>query len=199
MRKGFQLLPTGIEEGRFKRVPEGWLFTASNPWIIGPRRTYLVSDAQKTAIATRVRRAAYVRLIVIVPMMFLVAAALVLYPSLKNPTSLEEWTVLGALVVAMGVAVIACDNRALRSALRGLPRTSQKVRLREALRNQAEAMSIRSLAIVTIGAVIGALGVTYITFARPSVLGTIIAIIVAVSAVVYFWMVTAKLSKRSPD
>jgi len=57
-----------IEEGHFKRVAEGWLFTVSNPWIVAPRRTYLVNDAQKPAIAARVRLARCLRLMVVLPM-----------------------------------------------------------------------------------------------------------------------------------
>ena len=29
----FHLLPNGLEEAHFKRVPDGWLFTTVSPWI----------------------------------------------------------------------------------------------------------------------------------------------------------------------
>ena len=35
----------------FKRVPEGFVFRAPNPWIFGPADHYLVSETQRDAIA----------------------------------------------------------------------------------------------------------------------------------------------------
>src|SRR5262245_1281120 len=42
--------------GSFKRVPEGWIFRAPSPWLLGPCRHYLVSDAQRAAIVAFIER-----------------------------------------------------------------------------------------------------------------------------------------------
>jgi hypothetical protein len=76
----FHLLPNGLEEAQFKRVPEGWLFSTASPWIFAPRGTYLVSDAQKPAIAERVRRGRYLRLVVILLLMALMAVGIIMNP-----------------------------------------------------------------------------------------------------------------------
>ena len=34
----------------FKKVPEGYLFRAPNPWLFGRARFYLVNDAQKAQL-----------------------------------------------------------------------------------------------------------------------------------------------------
>src|SRR5215813_6250412 len=78
----FRLLPAGLEEAQFKRIPEGWLFTTVNPWLFAPRRTYVVSDAQKPAIAARIRHARYLRVPVMFAMMALMVAAIVMNPAL---------------------------------------------------------------------------------------------------------------------
>ncbi len=41
------LVPKGVEEALFKRVVDGWIFSAPNPWTFGRRHSYLVNDAQK--------------------------------------------------------------------------------------------------------------------------------------------------------
>ena len=58
----FHPLPTGVEEQYFKRVPDGWVFAAARPWwLFGRRPTFLVTDAQKPAIAARLRLNRYLR------------------------------------------------------------------------------------------------------------------------------------------
>jgi hypothetical protein len=52
MRGRFRLMPDGVEEAYFKRVPEGWVFAAPRPWwLSGSRPTYLLTDTQKPASA----------------------------------------------------------------------------------------------------------------------------------------------------
>src|SRR5882672_1562256 len=123
----FHLLPNGLEEAHFKRVPEGWLFTTASPWIFAPRRTYLVSDAQKPALAARVRRGRYVRLILLIPMMLLLGAALMMVPSWLRARSLELWALLGGFVVVFTIVIIGSDYLNVRPLLRDLPCSSQKV------------------------------------------------------------------------
>jgi hypothetical protein len=45
----------GIEEVGFKAVNGGYVFQTANPWLLGPRRRYFVTEAQKAEIAGRIR------------------------------------------------------------------------------------------------------------------------------------------------
>jgi hypothetical protein len=45
----------GLEEVPFKRIAGGYLFQTNNPWFIGPKRRYVVNEAQKAEIAACIR------------------------------------------------------------------------------------------------------------------------------------------------
>jgi hypothetical protein len=45
----------GLEEVPFKRIAGGYVFQTNNPWFIGPKRRYVVNDAQKAEIAACIR------------------------------------------------------------------------------------------------------------------------------------------------
>jgi hypothetical protein len=197
MKTGFRMLPAGIEEAQFKRVPEGWLFATPNPWIVGPRRTYLVNDAQKPAIAARVRRARYVRLISIVPMMMLMAAAFIMNPTLLNSPSVNTAIVFGAFIVFFTIAITAADHRCVRSLLRDIPRTSQKITLAEMLRNQTHAMSVKALSIFTLIFILAAAAQTFQLLAPGGNVFTAIgAVSLALFAIASSAMLFIKLRKR---
>jgi hypothetical protein len=46
----------GLEEAAFKQVSNGYVFTSNCPWLIGPRRRYLVNESQKAEIAECIRQ-----------------------------------------------------------------------------------------------------------------------------------------------
>jgi hypothetical protein len=46
----------GIIEVAFKRIDGVWIFKAPSPWLVGPAPRYIINDAQKAAIAKRLRR-----------------------------------------------------------------------------------------------------------------------------------------------
>jgi hypothetical protein len=194
----FRLLPAGVEEAQFKRVPEGWLFTTANPWVFGPRRTYLVNDAQKPALAARVRRSRYIRLILLVPIALLLAAAFIMFPSSLNVRSVQAWLVWGAFVVLITIAISVSDYLTVRPLLRDVPRSSQKIALTDMLGRQGEAMSVRALAIFTLIFVIGTAGQTYqaLTSVRLGALVAISAVAFAWLAFVFGRMLVAKLRAR---
>jgi hypothetical protein len=45
----------GLEEVPFKRIAGGYVFQTNNPWFIGPKRRYVVNEAQKADIAACMR------------------------------------------------------------------------------------------------------------------------------------------------
>jgi hypothetical protein len=191
----FRLLPAGVEEAQFKRVANGWLFTTANPWVFGPRRTYLVTDAQKTVVAERVRRSRYIRLILLVPISLLLALTFVMIPSSLNFRLVEAWLVSGALVALITGAIALSDYLTVRPLLRDIPRSSQKIKVSEMLTRQGKAMSVRALAICTLIFVIATAAQTYqgLTSVRLGALALIGVIASAWLAFVFGGMLIAKL------
>src|SRR5262249_25360693 len=125
----FHLLPNGLEEAQFKRVPEGWLFSTVSPWIFAPRCTYLVSDAQKPALAERVRRRRYLRLAVILLLMALMAVGIIMNPTvlmLVKTFSLPGAIVFASFVVLTVSAITVSDYLNIRPLIHDLPRSSRK-------------------------------------------------------------------------
>lgn len=195
MENRFQLLPAGLEEAQFKRVPEGWLFTTANPWVFGPRRTYLLSDTQKPALAQRVRRSRYIRLALLVPLILMLAAVFVAFPSSRKAGSYQTWLVWCAFMVLFTGVIGVSDYLTIRPMLRELSRSSQKIALTEMITGQAEAMSVRALAILTLIFAVGTAGQTYsaMTSVRLGLLAAIGAIAFAVLTFVFGAMLFAKL------
>jgi hypothetical protein len=194
----FRLLPAGIEEAQFKRAPEGWLFTTANPWVFGPRRTYLLSDAQKPGLAARVRLSRYIRLVLVVPIVLLLAVAFVMVPSLLNFRSVETWLVLSAFVVGLTIIITLGDYLTVRPLLRNVPRSSQKIRLSHMLARQGEVMSVRALVILTLIFVIGVAANVFLalTSVRGNPFAAIGAISLALLAIVFGGMLAAKLRTK---
>ena len=140
------LVPTGVEEALFKRVANGWIFAAPNPWTFGRRRSYLVNDARKTDLAVRVRRGRYFRLLALIPMFGLPIAAFLLVPSLLSAPSVVTWLMLALFMLVGSVAINSCDYLPVRPLLVGLPRTTERIGLIEMHGSQARAMSVKALA-----------------------------------------------------
>jgi hypothetical protein len=195
----FRLLPAGLEEAQFKRVAEGWLFTTASPWVFARRRTYLVSEEQKPALASRVRRGRYLRVLAMIVMLLLVAAIAAMAPSLLRPSSLELWAFLAAFIVVFTIVITEIDYLNIRPLLRDLPRSSQKITLADMVRNQADASSVKALSILTsIFVFAAATNMLQSLAAGGSVLGAIVAIIFVALAAVFAGMLVARLQKPEP-
>jgi hypothetical protein len=158
---GFQLLPSRLEESQFQQVPEGWLFTTANPWFFGSRRTYLLTEAQKPAIAQRVRRGLHIRLLLLIPIMLILIAADFAYPALRDFHSVATWLGFLAFGVLLAAVFNISDYLNMRPLLRDIPRSSQKIPLRNMMRAQGQALSIKALAIFTLIFVFGFLASSY--------------------------------------
>jgi hypothetical protein len=134
----------------FKRVPEGWVFMAPNPWLMGRRPTYLVSEAQRADLGQRVRLGRRCRLAVAVPMLAVMLGLAAMLPTLVYPVSAATWVFF---VVATGLLIVAvnlADWIAISPGLAGVPRTSARIGLIEMHGRQAQAMSVKALTIVTL-------------------------------------------------
>ena len=197
----FHLLPNGLEEAQFKRVPEGWLFTTVSPWILAPRRTYLVSDAQKPAIAERVRRGRYLRFAVILALMALMALGIIMNPAVLALVKTFSFTgaIIFALFVVLTVAAITvCDYLNIRLLIRDLQRSSRKIGHADMMQSQAQAMSASAIAIFASLFVVATAGKTYeaLTSASGNWMAAIAAACFAPFALAFIGMLVLKLRSR---
>jgi hypothetical protein len=198
----FRLLPAGLEEAQFKRVPEGWLFTTPSPWVFAPRRTYLVTDAQKPALAARVRRARYLRLILMIPMMLVLVAVFVRYPTLLNARSVATWLGFVAFIVVFTVIITLSDHLCVRPLLHDLPRSVQKIGFADMMRRQSAALSVKALAIFTAIFVIAAVAnaAEMLMSDRASPFAAVSAFAFALFAIAFLAMLVLKLrARREPS
>jgi hypothetical protein len=197
----FHLLPNGLEEAQFKRVPEGWLFSTVSPWIFAPRRTYLVSDAQKSALAERVRRGRYLRLVVILLLMALMAVGITMSPAvlmLVKTFSLTGAIVFASFVVLTVAAITVSDYLNIRPLVHDLPRSSRKIGHADMMQSQAQAMSAPAIAIFASLFVVATAGKTYeaLTSASGNWMAAVAAACFAPFALVFISMLVVKLRNR---
>jgi hypothetical protein len=135
----FRLLPPGVEGQYFKVAAEGWLFGAPGPWLsFGARPTYLVTDAQKSTIAARIRSSRYVRLVLGIPLAATAPLWMYLVPGL-----IPVETALLALVLYLA-AVHLVEYLMIRSLLVDLPLSAERMTVTDMLRQQSLAMSVKS-------------------------------------------------------
>jgi hypothetical protein len=193
-----RLLPAGIEEAQFKREPDGWLFTIANPWIFGRRWTYLITDAQKPALAARVRRSRYVRLLIMLATMALLIAVLIMTPSMLREPGIGIALVAAGFVVAVTGMIFVGDYLTIRPLLQGIPRTSRKFSQGDMMRIQYEAMSVRSLSIFAAIFVFATLTnlAGWIASPRASVLALLGIAFSGLFAALFGGMLIAKLRAR---
>jgi hypothetical protein len=195
----FGFLPAGLEEAQFKRVPEGWLFTTASPWVFARRRTYLASEEQKPALAARVRRGRYIRVLLTVAMLVLLVAAFVAAPSLLRLDSVGTWAWLGGFVLVFTVVVVESDYLNVRPLLRDLPRSTQRITFGDMARNQAAASSVKALAIFTgIFVFAATTNMLQSLVAGGSVLGAISAVMFVGLAILFAGMLAARLQTPEP-
>jgi len=194
----FHLLPNGLEEAQFKRVPEGWLFSTVSPWIFAPRRVYLITDAQKPAIAERVRRARYLRFAAILLLMALMAIGIITNPAVL--TLVKTFSLTGAIIFASFVvltvtAITVCDYLTIRPLIRDLPRSSRKIGHADMMQSQAQAMSAPAIAIFASLFVVATAGKTYeaLTSASGNWMAAIAAACFAPFALAFIGMLVLKL------
>ena len=194
MAISFRLLPVGVEEQYFRRLPEGWLFAGSRPlWLLGPRPTYRVTDAQKPAIAARLRLNRYLRLLwgigILAAVLLMARAA----PDLLNSNSIWLW------VLPVLLAVNAVETFSIRPLIAGLPQTAERMPVAEMLKHQTDGMSIKALTVLGLFFLAAALLNGYFYFTMPSgrEFTSFVAYFSGSMAVLWFGMLVAKLRKNA--
>jgi len=129
----------GMEEMSFKRVPEGWVYRAPNPWLLGRSRYYLVSEKQKSEIAGHHRRM-WLFLLLGIAVIAAVGAPLTLagFDDQQVVLSLATAALLGLIV---GFVANAWLCRTIRPIIADLPPTTQRIAQSEVLNTQIAVFS----------------------------------------------------------
>ncbi len=138
----------GWQEICFKRVPEGWIFRAPNPWILGLHRHYLVSENQKTEIIAFYSQVNW--RFVIVMGVFAVFFTAVLVLALSLVPSQTAFLVIIVFSFLWGYLINAYFWLALRPLLAGAPRTTERITLSELLRTRAAVLPLPQLILFTL-------------------------------------------------
>jgi len=128
-----------MEEMSFKRVPEGWVYRAPNPWLLGRSRYYLVSEKQKSEIAGHHRRM-WLFLLLGIAVVAAVGAPLTLagFDDQQVVLSLATAALLGLIV---GFVANAWLCRTIRPIIADLPPTTQRIAQSEVLNTQIAVFS----------------------------------------------------------
>lgn len=132
MRPMLLRLGTSVAETRFKRAPQGWIFRAPTPWILGSRAYYRVSDAQKAKIELVLGASHSV--------VWLLCGALGLVMFLGAPLVLlhvtGEWILFLGILLVMGLQNL-WHCFALRAVLDNASRTTEQITFSERLETPA--------------------------------------------------------------
>jgi hypothetical protein len=130
----------GMEEMSFKRVPEGWVYRAPNPWLFGSARYYLLNEKQRSEAAFHHRR---MWLFLLLAVLVISAAgvptvALAGFDDRHGVAPLATAAVVGLVV---GFTANAWLCRMIRPVIAGLPRTTQRITQSEVLNTQIAVFS----------------------------------------------------------
>jgi hypothetical protein len=152
----------GLEEAPFKPTAGGYIFQSRNPWYFGPSRNYLVNETQKVAIASCIRetlrdvRPVAVVAMFVLPVLMIAGSFLLLKIGCPAPIAI----ILLMLFVFgpyAGMVHVYSMGR-LRHLIANLPRTSERITLREVHTNMAAHMSPKFLWVALISMSVGFLG-----------------------------------------
>ncbi|SDR56000.1 hypothetical protein SAMN05519103_05259 [Rhizobiales bacterium GAS113] len=140
-----------IEASIFKRVPDGYVFRAPNPWVFGRARHHLASEAQKAEIMSIMvpRRPKLILAAVIVALLLFGAAAGAAGWALSghdNPTAGDAVIMVAVILGAMYVTLIVSTRHKihrLAPVLAGMLRTEQTITYADRRQALASTMSFR--------------------------------------------------------
>ena len=118
----------GMEATAFKRRADGWLFAVPHVW---PRRTYLVTDEQKTALVKPMRRLWWAQILTGT------VVTIALLMTLQNQTPLIQFIVFGIAVAVCYILQSVFAVLIFRPMLADLPQTSERIPRSDIFKAQA--------------------------------------------------------------
>ena len=131
-----------MAEFSFSRLPDGWLYCAPNPWLLGPRRYFVVDEEQKCALAAEFRRAwrfLFVGIIVVIGVMMPMAMPAQDY----GPFTRLVAACIAGLIVGSAFNAYLC--RRLRPIVAELRPTTQRITRGAMFHAQAAVLSRGSI------------------------------------------------------
>jgi hypothetical protein len=132
----------------FKRVPDGFIFRAPNPWMFGRARHYLVNEAQKAEIAARAtgvgRRGLLLAFLIWLAAFAGIVAALALLTGHDDPTFADAVILVVCAVASLLVGLNVWYLWVLRPFIAGLPESHERITYRERREGVRWAMSAQS-------------------------------------------------------
>ena len=140
----------GIELSAFKQVDGGYVFRVPNAWFFGPARHYLVNETQRSAIAERLRQIRCGLLpLTFVAAVFMIMLVMFVAVSIQ-PQGPMRSIALVVLATAALVPTIATAHiyrmHKLAPLIAELPRSSERITLRDRFRLQAANVSATNAA-----------------------------------------------------
>ena len=133
-----------FEATSFKRVDNGFVFRAPNPWMFGRARNYLVNETQKNEIVARVKRSRRRSLLIALLLWVGFFAAFVFAEAFT--TGHEDPTIVDAVVLILAaiISLIVCFHvwyiLLLRPSIRGLPLSDERTTFSERREAARQAM-----------------------------------------------------------
>jgi hypothetical protein len=123
----------GLEEAAFFKQADGrYIYGSPNPWLFGPSVNYVVTEAEKAAIANRVRdtlravKPAALAAMIVMPIFLLGVTTLVV---LSGASSFIVYS-LAFVVFSLYIGLMhRYSMRRLRPLIANLPRTSERIAL----------------------------------------------------------------------
>ena len=203
-----------IEAALFKKVGNGYVFQAPNPWVFGRSSRYLVTAAQKAELLAIVMpRRPILRVAVITTgiLLWAAAASTIVWAvsGHDDPTTSDAFAMLALILVPMFLALIAALRRNLRRMqhiLAAAPRTEECITRGEQRQAMANAMSFkRSLMICVLWTAASLLQLSALAIRNAqhplfsdvqSYLNGFTAIVAAGLAAYYFSLVIRKITQK---
>jgi hypothetical protein len=185
----------GIDEVFFKKANGGWLFKLSSPYIIGQPAYFVVTQAQKAAIARKLRSNRAIRLAIVLPGVLLAAPAAGSLP-ITNMSACTLLLLSFLIVYAFIVVAGEIERQRLRPLIDAAPRAPGRITLADQFLNSARYTSFPLLLLLF--AIFAAnLVVAVAVMGHRDVLVHAVGIIIYSTAAAYFGsLVAVKLMMR---
>ncbi len=135
----------GLEEISFKRAQDGWVFRSPSIW---PRRTYLVTDAQKANLVGPLRRMLAVQFVLIIVIVF------VSMNLAENYEPLTRWLIFGIALVAGTFLSWLYWAFAIRPLVSGLVPTDERITFSDRFKRQATIFPKAVIIVMLLGSLV---------------------------------------------
>ena len=140
-----------IEAVLFKRSGDRYVYQSPNPWVFGPSKRYLITEAQKAELIALIaahRPKLRIALVTAGILLWAAAAGLIAWAVSPhdNPSALDAYAILALVVIPLYLAWVAALHRQLRRihpVIAEAPPTQELIARSELHKAMTDAMSLR--------------------------------------------------------